>query len=107
MLSPDALDALAQRVAALRPGTANQHTDDTERTESLPSVHMLEVLNLSLDAAQGALACYCLAAQPPDVLVTVPRDVCRTFDFHKAAELISLGRDLARQALDQAQLDGV
>ena len=112
MLSPDALDALAQRVAALRSGTANQHTDDTDTdtdsdTESLPSVHMLEVLNLSSDAAQGALARYCLAAQPPDVLVTVPRDVCRTFDFHKAADLISLGRDLARQALDQAQLDGV
>jgi NTE family protein len=105
MLSSDALDALTERVAALRSGTATQPTLDTE-TESLPSVHMREVLNLSSDAAQGALARYCLAAQPPDVLVTVPRDACRTFDFHKAAELIDLGRDLARQALDQTQLEG-
>jgi NTE family protein len=109
MLSSDALDALAQHVAALRSSTASQPTEDSEdtQTESLPSIHMREVLNLSMDAAQGALARYCLAAQPPDVLVTVPRDACRTFDFHKAAELIDLGRDLARQALDQAQLEGV
>ena len=108
MLSSDALDALAQHVAALRSSTASQPTEDSEdtETESLPSVHMREVLSLSSDAAQGALARYCLAAHPPDVLVTVPRDACRTFDFHKAAELIDLGRDLAHQALDQAQLEG-
>jgi NTE family protein len=68
---------------------------------------MREVLGLSLDAAQGALARYCLAAHPPDVLITVPKDACRTLDFHKAAEQISLGRDLAGQALDQAQLEDV
>jgi NTE family protein len=106
VLSSDTLDALAQRVASLRPGTATRRTDDTE-PEPLPSVHMREVLNLSSDAAQGALARYCLAAQPPDVLVTVPRDACRSFDFHRAAELIDLGGDLARQALDEAQLEGV
>ena len=106
MLSSDALDALAQRLAALRPGTANQRPEDAD-PESLPAVHMSEVLNLSSDAAQGALARYCLAAHPPDVLITVAKDACRTLDFHKAAELIDLGRNLAREALDQAQLDDV
>jgi NTE family protein len=106
MLSSDALDALAQRLSALRPGTAHQRTDDAD-PESLPAVHMGEVLNLSSDAAQGALARYCLAAQPPDVLVTVPRDACRIFDFHRAEELIDLGRNLAREALDQARLEGL
>lgn len=103
ILNPHTLDALARRGSALRPGTADQPDGDAE-IEYLPNVHMHEVLSLSLDAAQGALARYCLAAHPPDVLVTVPKDACRTLDFHKAAELIGLGRDLARQALDQAQL---
>lgn len=105
ILSSDALDALAQRVAALHPGTANQPAD--AEAAALPNVHMREVVGLSLDAAQAALARYCLAAHPPDVLITVPKDACLTLDFHKAAELISLGRDLARQALDQQQLERV
>jgi NTE family protein len=71
----------------------------------LPSVGILEVLSLSLDASQSALTRYSLAAHVPDVLITVPKDACRTADFHKAAELIDLGRDLARQALDQAYLE--
>lgn len=53
------------------------------------------------DASQSALTRYSLAAHTPDVLITVPKDACRTTDFHKAAELIDLGRELARQALDQ------
>ena len=60
---------------------------------------MHEVLSLSLDASQSALTRYSLAAHVPDVLITVPKDACRTADFHKAAELIDLGRDLACQAL--------
>jgi NTE family protein len=66
---------------------------------------MRDVVSLSLDAAQGALTRYSLAAHAPDVLITVPKDACRTLDFHRAAELIDLGRDLARQALDQVQPD--
>ena len=66
---------------------------------------MHEVLSLSLDASQSALTRYSLAAHVPDVLITVPKDACRTADFHKAAELIDLGRDLACQALGQAHLE--
>ena len=66
---------------------------------------MHEVLSLSLDASQSALTGYCFAAHVPDVLITMPKDACRTADFHKAAALIDLGRDLARQALDQAHFE--
>jgi NTE family protein len=41
-----------------------------------------------------------LAACPPDVLITVPRSACRTLDFHKAEQMIALGRRLAVDALD-------
>jgi NTE family protein len=53
-------------------------------------VHLREVLGVSLDAAQAVLDRYCLAAHPPDVLITVPKDACKTLDFHKAAELFSI-----------------
>lgn len=99
-LSSDAVAAIAQRLASLRPGAGASGHDDTEQ---LPAVGMLEVLSLALDASQSALTRYCLAAHAPDILITVPKDACRTLDFHKAAELIDLGRDLARAALDGAQ----
>jgi NTE family protein len=109
MLSSEALEALAQRRAALRHDPVDQadRGDVEVDLEPLPAVHMGEVLNLSSEAAGGALARYCLAAHPPDVLVSVPTDACRMVDFHRAEELIAYGRDLAREALDQAQLDGV
>jgi len=104
VLSSDTVAALAPRLRLQRTGaTPSPQADDID-SRPLPSVGMLEVLSLSLDASQSALTRYSLAAHVPDVLVTVPKDACRTADFHKAAELIDLGRDLARQALNQAHL---
>jgi NTE family protein len=36
------------------------------------------------------------------VLVDVPRDACRSLDFHRAGEMIALGRALTDEALDRA-----
>ncbi|NLV78822.1 MAG: esterase [Rhodococcus sp.] len=62
------------------------------------------VMNRSLDIMQSTLARYQLAAHPPDLLVEVPRSACRSLDFHKAAEMIALGRSLTEEALDRAGL---
>jgi NTE family protein len=56
----------------------------------------------SLEAMQSLVTGHRLAAFPPDVLVTIPKDACRTTDFHRAAPMIALGRALAEQALDEA-----
>ncbi|WP_246000185.1 patatin-like phospholipase family protein [Nocardioides pocheonensis] len=114
ILSSDAVEAVAQRlpvrrtapdvpeadVAAELVATADPATADGA-ADVLPSVSMRDVVSLSLDAAQSALTRYSLAAHPPDLLITVPKDACRTLDFHRAAELIDLGRTLAREALDR------
>ena len=60
------------------------------------------MMNQSLDTMQSVLTRYRLAGYPPDVLVSVPRDACRSLDFHRAAEMIELGRALTDQALDRA-----
>ncbi|WAL68487.1 patatin-like phospholipase family protein [Amycolatopsis cynarae] len=96
VLGPDLAAALGRRFTSSRPGAAIE--EDLE-AGSLPQVGMIEVLNLALDASQAALTRHCLAAHPADVLITVPKDACRTIDFHKAAELVDLGRQLAREAL--------
>jgi len=35
------------------------------------------------------------------VLITVPKDACRTLDFHRASDMIALGRELTVAALDR------
>ena len=60
---------------------------------------MIDIMNLSFEAMQSALTQYKLAGYPPDVLVNIPKDTCKTFDYHKAPELIQLGRELTEKAL--------
>lgn len=59
-----------------------------------------EVMNRTIDIAQSALARHILAAYPPNLLVEVPRSACRSLEFHRAEELIAIGRTLAGQTLD-------
>ncbi|ORB29464.1 patatin-like phospholipase family protein [Mycolicibacterium parafortuitum] len=66
----------------------------------LPKLNSFEVMNRSIDIAQAALARHILAAYPPDLLIEVPRTVCRSLDFHRAAEVIEIGQELASVALD-------
>jgi len=81
------------------------HTVDADGFEELPAgLSKGDVIAQSLDAMQSVLTRYRLAGYPPDVLISVPRDACRTLDFHRAAEVIDLGRHLAEQALDAAGL---
>ena len=63
-----------------------------------------DVMSQSLDVMQHLLARYRLAAYPPDLLITVPKDACRTFDFHRAKDLVELGRVLTEEALDKSGL---
>lgn len=60
------------------------------------------VLALSLDAMQDMIARYRMAGLPPDVHVAVPVSACGVLDFHRAADLIALGRELTVRALDDA-----
>jgi NTE family protein len=41
---------------------------------------------------QRILNSYRLAGFPPDILITVPKDACRTLDSHLAIPTVELGR---------------
>jgi NTE family protein len=85
-----------------------EDAEDTENTEDAaivpeaepPKLGGFEVMNRTIDIAQAALARHTLAAYPPDLLIEVPRSACRGLEFHRAAEVIEIGRELAAQALD-------
>ncbi|MHC3002647.1 patatin-like phospholipase family protein [Gordonia metallireducens] len=87
---PDEEGAVVVDTAAVSPET----TDEPQR------MGRVEVLSRSLDIMQEALTRYQVAGYPPDVLIRVPRRAVRTMDFHKATEMIDLGRELTAKALD-------
>lgn len=62
----------------------------------------MEVFTRSFDTMASLISRYRMAGNPPDVLIRVPSDACRTMDFHRATEIIELGRSLAVEALDAA-----
>ena len=72
---------------------------DSAKEESVPRLGSFEVMNRTIDIAQAALARHTLAAYPPDLLIEVPRTACRSLEFHRAAEVIDIGHELAAQAI--------
>ena len=61
---------------------------------------MFDILDKTLDTMQNGLTRYRLGGYPPDVLIEISKDVCSTYDFHKALEVIEQGRRAAEKQLD-------
>ena len=61
----------------------------------------LDMVMESFDITQAALAKYKVAGYPPDILIEVPKTVCSAYEFHRAKELIQLGRILTDEALNK------
>ncbi|WP_436793396.1 patatin-like phospholipase family protein [Actinospongicola halichondriae] len=74
---------------------------DGERSESddLADFSRFDIMNLAYETMQSTLTSYKLAGYPPDVLVEIPKSSARTFEFHRAEELIEIGRSLTESAL--------
>ncbi len=60
-----------------------------------------DVMTLTVETMQSALVQYKLAGYPPDLLVNIPKNASRSYDYHKAPELIQLGRERMSAALDR------
>jgi NTE family protein len=79
--------------------------DDASAMVEVPKLGSFEVMNRTIDLAQAALARHTLAVYPPDLLIEVPRSTCRSLEFHRAAEVIAAGRELATEALDALEAE--
>jgi NTE family protein len=82
-------------------GHSEQELVDAAKEVAVPKLGSFEVMNRTIDIAQAALARHTLAAHPPDLLIEVPRTACRSLEFHRATEVIGIGRELASEALDE------
>lgn len=59
----------------------------------------IDIVSHSIEAMQGTIGRFRLAAYNPEHLIEVPVHACGIFDFHRAAEMIELGHDLAERTL--------
>jgi NTE family protein len=64
---------------------------------------MLELFARSLDVVQQTITRFKLAAQPPDLTIHVPRNIGAFYEFHRADEIIEIGRQRTREALRRWQ----
>lgn len=99
----DRIRPLADRLAERLDRGDDHDADDPppEEPEAIPGwLRTSDVVNLSLDAMQSHVTRLILHDHPPDVLVSIPKDACRTLDFHRADALIEIGRAAAQAALD-------
>jgi len=70
--------------------------DDTEQDRPIP---LTDVLMGMFDTMQLTISRYRLASYPPDVLIDIPANICKTHEFFKAEQLIEAGRYWAREYL--------
>ena len=96
ILSSEFVRSVRDRIGLDAP---SEEPDDDLATQ--PAMGRLEVLTRSLDIMSIALTRHQIAGYPPDILISVPRKSVRTLDFHKATEMIELGRTLTAEALDR------
>ncbi|MFS0826595.1 patatin-like phospholipase family protein [Pseudomonas phoenicis] len=89
-----------QPAAAPEAGGAPKSAVGSFIIDNVGPASLLDLINQSFEVMQTSLAQYKIAGYPPDVLVNVPKRVCRFFEFYKGPELIALGREIARDTLD-------
>lgn len=74
---------------------------DKEKDKKLAkSMGIINIFYQSMEVMQESLARYKVAGHPPDILVSIPKNICRFYDFHKFDHIESVGRRLAAEALD-------
>ncbi|NOR57419.1 MAG: serine protease [Sulfurimonas sp.] len=64
---------------------------------------MYVVANKSFEAMQSTIARMKLAAYPPDIEITVPENLCGTFEFNRAKEVVDYGYELCAKSFKESE----
>jgi len=75
------------------------HFQNGVTTQHKRELGLLELLGSSFETMQAAISSAKLASYPPDVLINIPRDACKAYEFDRAAELIELGYQMTGKAM--------
>ncbi len=59
-----------------------------------------DILNNSVNLMQEKLSELTIRIHKPDILIKIPRDTCRTFEFYRSEEMIKTGREKFIKAIE-------
>lgn len=66
-----------------------------------PGLNYTKIFRKTIDAMQHAITRYKMAGYQPDVVIEIPRNACGFYEFHKAYEMIEIGKKTAAEALER------
>lgn len=84
----------------------NKGQDDSDEDKpkySSDSWGRLQTINMMFETMQESLTQYKLAGYPPDLLISIPKDISGFYEFWKAKELIDFGYDITLKAIDDLE----
>ncbi|MCP5420100.1 MAG: patatin-like phospholipase family protein [Gammaproteobacteria bacterium] len=73
------------------------------RRTGVPDMGIFELMNRSFETMQRALSNYKMAGNPPDLMIEIPVEACKFYDFHKAGEMIERGHAATIRALENLE----
>ena len=73
------------------------------RAAAKPQHGLIDVAFASMQAMQDTIAQLRMAGLSPDVMIDIPRNACGYFEFWRAEELITMGRERAQQAFTRLE----
>ncbi len=65
------------------------------------------IVNKSIDLMMEVIFRYRKAEYIPDIEIIIPQNIANWYEFHKAPELIEIGRFLTKEALQKAKKEGI
>ena len=92
-------NAIAEFVEKLRP-----NRDVAASKDDAPG--FLQMSTQTIEIMQNAIARLKLAAYRPDMVISIPRDVCQFWEFDRAAEMIDIGYERAERAIRDFRRSG-
>lgn len=75
----------------------------SRKGQTSPMMGRFELMSRTLDTVQESLSNYKVAGYRPDVMIDIPADACNFYDFHKAYDLIELGRSVASKVFEDME----
>ncbi|SMC09140.1 patatin-like phospholipase family protein [Nitratiruptor tergarcus] len=61
--------------------------------------HLIDIVDMAIESMQKTLSNYRIGGYPPDILIEIPKSIAGTLDFHKAYEIIEIGRKKTLEVL--------
>ncbi len=75
--------------------------ENTIKQKALTKLSMFDLLNTSYDFTQDRLTEMMIEIYSPDLLIEIPRNCCKVFEFYRAAEIIEAGKKAYKDAVNK------